>query len=115
MHWNFCAGLKVGVPQVSLSALCALHELLVACESRLVSAYGNIVTQAMTENMGRDVLFGDRMHLYSNPERVMARPVAFGNSSGQPFSGRIASQALKAFAVSFHNGRTRSRRPLPMT
>jgi hypothetical protein len=41
----YCAGLKVGAPQVSLAALCALHELLIACESRLVSADGNIVTQ----------------------------------------------------------------------
>jgi hypothetical protein len=39
------AGLKVGAPQVSLAALCALHGLLVACESRQVSADGNIVTQ----------------------------------------------------------------------
>jgi hypothetical protein len=41
----YCAGLKVGAPQVSLAALCTLHELLVACESRLVSADGNTVTQ----------------------------------------------------------------------
>jgi hypothetical protein len=41
----YCAGLKVGAPQVSLGALYALHELLIACESRLVSADGNIVTQ----------------------------------------------------------------------
>jgi len=41
----YCAGLKVGAPQVSLAALCTLHELLVACESRLVSADSNIVTQ----------------------------------------------------------------------
>jgi hypothetical protein len=41
----YCTGLKVGAPQVSLAALCALHELLVACESRLDSADGNIVTQ----------------------------------------------------------------------
>jgi hypothetical protein len=41
----YCAVLKVGAPQVSLAALCALHELLVACKSRLVSADGNIVTQ----------------------------------------------------------------------
>ena len=33
----YCAGLKVGALQVSLG-LCALHELLVACESRLISA-----------------------------------------------------------------------------
>ena len=41
----YCAGLKVGAPQVSLAALCSLRELLFACESRLVSADGNIVTQ----------------------------------------------------------------------
>jgi hypothetical protein len=35
-----CAGLKVGAPQVSLAALSALHELLVALESRLPSVYG---------------------------------------------------------------------------
>jgi hypothetical protein len=40
----YCAGLKVGAPQASLTALCRLHELLIACESRLVSAAG-IVTQ----------------------------------------------------------------------
>jgi hypothetical protein len=33
----YCAGLKVGAPQVSLAALRTLRELL-ACESRLVSA-----------------------------------------------------------------------------
>jgi hypothetical protein len=41
----YCAGLKVGSPQVSLAALRILRELLIACESRLVSADGNIVTQ----------------------------------------------------------------------
>ena len=41
----YCASLKVGAPQVSLAALCSLRELLIACESRLVSADGNIVTQ----------------------------------------------------------------------
>jgi hypothetical protein len=41
----YCAGLKVGGPQVSLAALRSLCELLIACESRLVSADGNIVTQ----------------------------------------------------------------------
>jgi hypothetical protein len=41
----YCAGLKVGAPQVSLAALRTLLELLIACESRLVSADGNIVTQ----------------------------------------------------------------------
>ena len=41
----YCAGLRVGAPQVSLAALCSLRELLIACESRLVCADGNIVTQ----------------------------------------------------------------------
>jgi hypothetical protein len=41
----YCAGPRVGAPQVSLAALCSLRELLIACESRLVSADGNIVTQ----------------------------------------------------------------------
>jgi hypothetical protein len=41
----YCAGLKVGPPQASLAALCSLHELLIACESRLVSADGNFVRQ----------------------------------------------------------------------
>jgi len=41
----YCAGLKVGAPQVSLLALGALHELPVACKSRLVSSYGSTVTQ----------------------------------------------------------------------
>jgi hypothetical protein len=31
----FCAGLKIGAPLVSLTALASLHELLVALESRL--------------------------------------------------------------------------------
>ena len=41
----YCASLKVGAPLVSLAALCSLRELLIACESRLISVDGNIVTQ----------------------------------------------------------------------
>jgi hypothetical protein len=41
----YCTSLKVGAPQVSLAALCSLRELLIACESRLISADGSIVTQ----------------------------------------------------------------------
>jgi hypothetical protein len=41
----YCAGLKIGAPQVSLAALCSLRELLISSESRLVSADGNIATQ----------------------------------------------------------------------
>ena len=39
-----CAGMQIGLPRVSLAALDALHELLLACESR-VSADGNTATQ----------------------------------------------------------------------
>jgi hypothetical protein len=41
----YCSAIKIGVPQVSLSALCDLHRLLTACESRLLFANGNTVTQ----------------------------------------------------------------------
>jgi hypothetical protein len=33
----YCAGLKAGPPQASLAALRSLHELLIACESRLTA------------------------------------------------------------------------------
>jgi hypothetical protein len=41
----YCATIKVGAPQVLIAALRALHELLIACESRLVSADGKTATQ----------------------------------------------------------------------
>lgn len=53
--------------------------------------------------------------IYSNPDRVIARPVALRKSSVSPLAGRTTSQAFNAAAVSFHRGSTRSRRPLPMT
>ena len=40
-----CAGFKVGAPHVSLAALCSLHELLIASESRLICVDGSTVTQ----------------------------------------------------------------------
>ena len=49
----YCAGLKVGAPQVSLAALCTVHELLIACESRFVSADGHIVTQEAQDGSTR--------------------------------------------------------------
>jgi hypothetical protein len=42
---TYCAGLKVRAPQVSLATLCTLHELLIACESRL-SADGIVAQEA---------------------------------------------------------------------
>ncbi len=41
----YCGAIKIGVPQVSLLALSDLHRLLIACESRLLFANGNTVTQ----------------------------------------------------------------------
>ena len=41
----YCATLKIGAPQASLAALSELQRLLLACESRLLSANGNTVTQ----------------------------------------------------------------------
>jgi hypothetical protein len=41
----YCGGLKLGVPRVSVAVLCALHELLIACESRFISGDDNIVAQ----------------------------------------------------------------------
>jgi hypothetical protein len=49
----YCAGLKVGAPQVSRAALGELRDLLVACESRLVSADGNAVTQEAQDGISR--------------------------------------------------------------
>ena len=49
--WKFdpvyCAGIKVGAPQVSLAALWDLHELLRARESRLHSVNGPTVTEPL--------------------------------------------------------------------
>jgi hypothetical protein len=41
----YCSAIKVGLPQVSLTALSGLHWLLTACESRFLSANGNIVSK----------------------------------------------------------------------
>jgi hypothetical protein len=41
----YCGAIKVGLPQVSLAALSDLHRLLMTCESRLLFANGNTVTQ----------------------------------------------------------------------
>jgi hypothetical protein len=56
-----CAGLKVGAPQVSLVALYALHELLIACESRLASADGNIARRR--RRMGSQLTLARRTEL----------------------------------------------------
>ena len=73
-----CAGLKVGAPQVCLAALCTLHELLIACESRLVSADGNIVTQ------GSRIRRGSRIPRGSRPEGVCFRGVGSRPEASAP-------------------------------
>ena len=65
----YCAGLKVGAPQVSLAALRTLRELLIACESRLVSADGNIVTQETQDQ--RECL----VCVILSPHQVWCRPM----------------------------------------
>ena len=55
----YCAGHKVGAPQVSLAALCALHELLIACESRQLSSDGNIVVQEVQDGIAGTALTKD--------------------------------------------------------
>jgi hypothetical protein len=49
----YCAGIRVGAPQVSLAALRDLHELLKACESGLHSADGTTVTEETHDALAR--------------------------------------------------------------
>ena len=56
--WKFdpvyCAGIKVGAPQVSLAALRDLYDLLRTCESRLHSADGTTVTEETPDALARN-------------------------------------------------------------
>jgi hypothetical protein len=47
----YCAGLRVGAPQVPLPALCALHELLVARESRQISSRSSSVKREIHDGI----------------------------------------------------------------
>jgi hypothetical protein len=90
----YCAGLKVGPPQVSLPALCSLRELLITCESRLVSADGNIVTQEAQDGSTVTSRTKDGAGLQahspeaSSPARSRSRRRALsGHDPGGPPSG----------------------------
>src|SRR4051794_23555718 len=91
---------------------------LVAC--RMVSAQvcrstcGEILLFARVGQRALAVLTCLRK-IYSKPARVIASLRAFRNSSGLRAAPRTESQARTADAVSFHNGRQRSFRPLPWT
>ena len=80
----YCAGLKVGAPQVSLAALSALNELLIACESRLVSADGNIVTggaewkRGYRSYEGRSLLAGPQLWRHHASSISFSTTCAFG-------------------------------------
>ena len=78
----YCGSLKVGAPQVSLTGLCTLHELLIACESRLVSADGNIVTQEAQDGNAVTARTKDgaclEAHTYHASSISFSRTCAFG-------------------------------------
>jgi hypothetical protein len=96
----YCAGHKVGPPQVSLAALYALHELLIGCESRLVSADGNIVTQEAQDGIAPTARTKDgacsetREHGPDNttPARPHSRrrATAGHDTGGAPSSSQVA-------------------------
>jgi hypothetical protein len=61
-----CASIKVGIPQVSLAALRNLHELLVACESRLNSTDGKTVKEEAHDGIARTARSNDKACFQTN-------------------------------------------------
>jgi hypothetical protein len=55
-----CTSIKVGAPQVSLAALHNLHELLVACESRLNSTDDSTVKEEAHDGNARTAHSNDK-------------------------------------------------------
>src|SRR5262245_25070441 len=78
----YCTGLKVGLPQVSLGALLALHELLMALESRLSSADSTAVTEEADHGIADTARTKDGAH--SKP----ARPSRDSTAPARPRSRR---------------------------
>jgi hypothetical protein len=68
----YCASIKVGAPQLSLAALCALHELLIACESQQVSADDNIVTEAQDGTTGTTGVLVSEQIIPDAPHQIRA-------------------------------------------
>jgi hypothetical protein len=110
---------------ISVVCMCAcpshsetLRRSLVAC--RTVSAQVCLNTCGDTRFVDSE---GHRVvavwtclcRMYSKPERVRGSPRALRNSSGPRTVPLTAHHARSAAVVSFHNGRHRSRRPLPWT
>jgi hypothetical protein len=99
----YCASLKIGAPQVSLAALCALHELLVACESRQLSSGGNIATQETQDGIAATARTKDRTCSEagaitsdtSTPTRPRSRRRAASghDASGAPSSTQVAGSS----------------------
>jgi len=96
----YCASLKVGPPQVSLAALRALHELLVACESRQVSSDANIVAQerqdgTATDRTGACSDIGTLTSDITTPAQPRSRRRAPSghDSGGAPSSSRVTGSS----------------------
>src|SRR5262249_16608656 len=101
----YCVGLKVGAPQVSLSALCVLNELLVACESRLVSSDVNTVTQEAHNGIAgtahtKDGACSEADLVSPTPTRPRFRDAPSGHDSG-----RAPNCAAGACAAPVRGGR----------
>ena len=91
----YCAGLSVGDPRVSVAALCSLHDLLFACESRLVSADRNIVTQEAQNGSGVTVRTEDGVCLpaHSSHGTTSARSSSRRRAIGDHDRGGAQSRA----------------------
>jgi hypothetical protein len=103
----YCAGLKVGAPQVSLAALCSLRELLIACESRLVSADGNIVTQEAQDGSAVTARTKDGAGLqaHSSEDSTPARSRSRRRALSGHDTGRAPSRAESDGAALARGGR----------
>jgi hypothetical protein len=108
----YCAGLKVGAPQVSLVALCALHELLIACESRLVSADGNIVTQEAQDGIADTARTKDgacsEAGAHAPDTTTPARPRVRGRATSRHDTGGAPSSSQVTGASAARGGRHRN-------
>src|SRR5262249_8147598 len=90
----YCAGLKVGAPQISLAALRSLREMLIACESRLVSADGNIVTQEAQDGSAVIARTKDGACLQASPDGTTpARSRSQRRALSGPDTGGAPSRA----------------------
>jgi hypothetical protein len=106
----YCAGLKVGAPQVSLVALCSLRELLFACESRLVSADGNIVTQETLDGSAITARTKDEacLQAHSPDGTTPARSRSRRRASSGHDKGGAPSRAESNGAAAARGGRRRN-------